>query len=83
MGISRQRYWGCPIPMIKLKDGTMKPVDKSELPIKLPEDIKLNVNGNPLDLHPTWKKQLVKRLASQLREKLILSIHLLTPHGIL
>jgi leucyl-tRNA synthetase len=60
-GISRQRYWGCPIPMIKLKDGTMKPVDKSELPIKLPEDIKLNVNGNPLDLHPTWKKTTCKK----------------------
>ena len=42
----------------KAKDGTMKPVDKSELPIKLPEDIKLNVNGNPLDLHPTWKNNL-------------------------
>ena len=47
--------------MIKLKDGTMKPVDKSELPIKLPEDIKLNVNGNPLDLHPTWKKTTCKK----------------------
>ncbi len=55
-GISRQRYWGCPIPMIYLEDGSVKPVDKSELPIKLPEEIDLNSRGNPLESHPTWKK---------------------------
>ena len=55
MGISRQRYWGCPIPMIYLEDGSVLPVDKSELPIELPEDIDLNTNGNPLDAHPSWK----------------------------
>ena len=54
-GISRQRYWGCPIPMIYLEDGTVKPVDKSELPIKLPEKIDLKKNGNPLANHPAWK----------------------------
>ena len=54
-GISRQRYWGCPIPMIYLKDGSIIPVDKSELPIKLPDDINLNCEGNPLDKHPNWK----------------------------
>ena len=54
-GISRQRYWGCPIPMVYLEDGTVKPVEKSELPIELPEDINLNSKGNPLDTHPTWK----------------------------
>ncbi len=54
-GVSRQRYWGCPIPMIYLEDGSVAPVDKSELPIELPEDINLNSNGNPLDNHPTWK----------------------------
>ncbi len=54
-GISRQRYWGCPIPMIYLKDGSCKPVDKSELPIKLPSDVDLKSPGNPLDNHPTWK----------------------------
>ena len=54
-GISRQRYWGCPIPMIYLEDGTVVPVDKSDLPVKLPEDIDLNFSGNPLDNHPTWK----------------------------
>ena len=54
-GISRQRYWGCPIPMIYLEDGSVVPVDKSELPIKLPEDIDLNAKGNPLETHPSWK----------------------------
>ena len=55
-GISRQRYWGCPIPMIYLEDGTVVPVDKSELPIELPDDIDLNSKGNPLDNHHKWKK---------------------------
>ena len=59
-GISRQRYWGCPIPMIYLEDGSVKPVDKSELPIKLPENIDLNSNGNPLDLHSDWKNTIDK-----------------------
>ena len=54
-GISRQRYWGCPIPMIHLEDGKVVPVDKSELPVTLPDDINLNSNGNPLANHPTWK----------------------------
>ena len=55
-GISRQRYWGCPIPMIYLEDGSVVPVDKSELPIVLPDDIDLNSQGNPLENHPNWKK---------------------------
>ena len=59
-GISRQRYWGCPIPMIYLEDGSVVPVDKSELPIKLPDDINLNAQGNPLDSHPDWKKTIQK-----------------------
>ena len=54
-GISRQRYWGCPIPMIYLEDGSVVPVEKSELPIELPENIDLNCQGNPLDKHPSWK----------------------------
>ena len=59
-GISRQRYWGCPIPMIYLEDGSVVPVDKSELPVELPEKIDLNVSGNPLDKHPTWKNTIQK-----------------------
>ena len=54
-GISRQRYWGCPIPMIYLEDGSVVPVDKKELPIKLPEDIDFAASGNPLSNHPNWK----------------------------
>ncbi len=57
-GISRQRYWGCPIPIIYLEDGSIVPVDKSELPIELPEDINLNSPGNPLEYHPTWKNTI-------------------------
>ena len=60
-GISRQRYWGCPIPMLYLEDGSVVPVDKDELPIKLPEDVDFNQNGNPLSNHPTWKKAFCKK----------------------
>tara|TARA_Y100001970_G_scaffold16953_1_gene19117 strand:- start:18210 stop:20744 length:2535 start_codon:yes stop_codon:yes gene_type:complete len=60
-GVSRQRYWGCPIPMLHLKNGKVVPVDKSELPIKLPKDIDLNYKGNPLDKHPTWKNTKYKK----------------------
>ena len=59
-GVSRQRYWGCPIPMIYLEDGSVVPVDKSELPVELPDDIDLSVNGNPLDSHPKWKYTVQK-----------------------
>ncbi len=64
-GVSRQRYWGCPIPMIHLKNGSVVPVDKSELPIKLPEDIDMNYKGNPLDGHPTWKKTKYKKTGEE------------------
>jgi leucyl-tRNA synthetase len=60
-GVSRQRYWGCPIPMIYLEDGTVVPVEKNELPIKLPNDVDLKKSGNPLANHPTWKKTTHKK----------------------
>ena len=60
-GISRQRFWGCPIPMIYLDDGSIVPVEKSELPIKLPEDADLTTGGNPLDNHPSWKNTIHKK----------------------
>jgi len=60
-GISRQRYWGCPIPMIYLEDGSIVPVEKSELPIKLPDDVDLKKSGNPLENHPTWKNTTHKK----------------------
>ncbi len=68
-GISRQRYWGCPIPMIYLDDGSVVPVDKSELPIKLPDDVDLKTTGNPLANHPSWKNTTYKKTgAPALRE---------------
>ena len=54
-GVSRQRYWGCPIPIVYNKKGEALPVDRKELPVLLPEKIDLNVTGNPLEKHPDWK----------------------------
>ena len=54
-GVSRQRYWGCPIPMINCASCGTVPVPDDQLPIILPKDIDLNCLGNPLDEHPTWK----------------------------
>ncbi|MGH1398593.1 MAG: leucine--tRNA ligase [Alphaproteobacteria bacterium] len=55
-GISRQRYWGCPIPIIyRESDGAAIPVPEDQLPVELPEDISFDKPGNPLDHHPTWK----------------------------
>jgi leucyl-tRNA synthetase len=54
-GISRQRYWGCPIPVFYHDDGTVYPVPEKDLPVKLPENIDFEKDGNPLDNHPTWK----------------------------
>ncbi len=59
-GISRQRYWGCPIPMIYLEDGSVVPVEKSELPVLLPKNVDLTSKGNPLETHPNWKKTVHK-----------------------
>ena len=53
--VSRQRYWGCPIPMVHCPKCGLVPVKESDLPIKLPEDVRFDVPGNPLDHHPTWK----------------------------
>ena len=54
-GISRQRYWGCPIPIIYREDGEIILIPENELPIKLPKDIDFSKPGNPLENHPTWK----------------------------
>src|SRR5271169_1189517 len=54
-GISRQRYWGCPIPVIHCKNCGPVPVPEEDLPVTLPEDVTFDRPGNPLDHHPTWK----------------------------
>jgi len=54
-GLSRQRYWGCPIPVIHCGTCGIVPVPAKDLPVKLPEDATFDVPGNPLDRHPTWK----------------------------
>lgn len=54
-GISRQRYWGCPIPIIYCDHCGSVPVPEDQLPVTLPEDVDFNKPGNPLDRHPTWR----------------------------
>ena len=54
-GVSRQRYWGCPIPVIHCDVCGIVPVPKEQLPVRLPEDVSFDKPGNPLDHHPTWK----------------------------
>jgi leucyl-tRNA synthetase len=54
-GVSRQRYWGTPIPIIHCKACGPVPVPREQLPVVLPEDVGFDVPGNPLDRHPTWK----------------------------
>ncbi|MEO1774609.1 MAG: leucine--tRNA ligase [Pseudomonadota bacterium] len=53
-GVSRQRYWGCPIPVIHCPNCGIVPVPKDQLPVRLPDDIDFEKPGNPLDRHPTW-----------------------------
>src|SRR5437588_6344055 len=54
-GISRQRYWGCPIPIIHCETCGAVPVPEKDLPVTLPDDVTFDRPGNPLDHHPTWK----------------------------
>jgi leucyl-tRNA synthetase len=54
-GISRQRYWGCPIPVIHCEACGVVPEKKENLPVELPYDVTFDIPGNPLDRHPTWR----------------------------
>ena len=55
-GVSRQRYWGCPIPVVHCADCGIVPVPVADLPVRLPEDADLEAPGNPLENHPTWAR---------------------------
>ncbi|MCV6825699.1 MULTISPECIES: leucine--tRNA ligase [Halocynthiibacter] len=54
-GLSRQRYWGCPIPVVHCDDCGVVPEKKENLPVELPKDVSFDQPGNPLDRHPTWR----------------------------
>ncbi|MEM7718946.1 MAG: leucine--tRNA ligase [Pseudomonadota bacterium] len=54
-GLSRQRYWGCPIPVVHCEDCGAVPEKKENLPVELPNDVSFDTPGNPLDRHPTWR----------------------------
>jgi leucyl-tRNA synthetase len=54
-GLSRQRYWGCPIPVVHCDDCGVVPEKKENLPVELPFDVDFDIPGNPLDRHPTWR----------------------------
>ena len=54
-GLSRQRYWGCPIPVVHCEACGVVPEKKENLPVELPKDVSFDIPGNPLDRHPTWR----------------------------
>ncbi|WP_198372360.1 leucine--tRNA ligase [Roseomonas rosulenta] len=68
-GVSRQRYWGCPIPFIHCDDCGVVPVPDDQLPVRLPEDVDFAKPGNPLDTHPTWKHVACPRCAKPARRE--------------
>ncbi len=68
-GISRQRYWGCPIPVVHCDDCGIVPVPKADLPVKLPDDVTFDKPGNPLDRHPTWKNVACPKCAKPARRE--------------
>jgi len=68
-GVSRQRYWGCPIPVIHCDACGVVPVPDDQLPVTLPEDVSFDRPGNPLDHHPTWKHVACPRCQAPARRE--------------
>ncbi len=68
-GVSRQRYWGCPIPIIHCDACGVVPVPDDQLPVVLPEDVTFDVPGNPLERHPTWKHVKCPRCGGNARRE--------------
>ena len=68
-GLSRQRYWGCPIPVVHCPACGVVPEDKANLPVRLPDDVTFDVPGNPLDRHPTWRNSTCPQCGGQARRE--------------
>jgi len=68
-GVSRQRYWGCPIPMIHCAQCGAVPVPRADLPVRLPEDVTFDKPGNPLERHPTWKETACPQCGAKARRE--------------
>jgi len=67
--VSRQRFWGCPIPVIHCDNCGTVPVPKHDLPVVLPDEVTFDVPGNPLDRHPTWKHVVCPQCGKQARRE--------------
>jgi leucyl-tRNA synthetase len=68
-GLSRQRYWGCPIPVVHCETCGVVPERKENLPVRLPDDVTFDVPGNPLDRHPTWRDCACPRCGAPARRE--------------
>ncbi len=68
-GVSRQRYWGCPIPVVHCAGCGIVPVPEAELPVRLPDDARFDESGNPLENHPTWKHTTCPRCRKAARRE--------------
>ncbi len=68
-GLSRQRYWGCPIPVVHCDTCGVVPEKKENLPIRLPDDVSFDVPGNPLDRHPTWRQAACPKCGAPARRE--------------
>jgi len=68
-GISRQRYWGCPIPVVHCQACGVVPVPAADLPVRLPDDVDFDRAGNPLDRHPSWKHVACPRCGAPARRE--------------
>ena len=68
-GVSRQRYWGAPVPVVHCDDCGIVPVPKDQLPVELPEDVDFDKPGNPLDRHPTWKQTTCPKCGNDARRE--------------
>ena len=82
-GVSRQRFWGCPIPVIHCDTCGIEPVPEDQLPVTLPDDVDFDQPGNPIANHPTWKHTTCPKCGGKAeRETDTFAIHFLKARGI-